>query len=564
MKSSAPSLPLLAIACLAFATQAATVSLPDYEPQGAYIDTIRFLRLALKEPRFWNRGDVHAVNVRPDAPRTRLHYKVWMQKQPAPLVIILPGLGGHYANLAPSVLAETVYRQGMSALLVSSTFNWEFVLNGSSVAAPGFTPVDAQDLYRALLIIVNDATNRYRRAQPTQLMLLGFSLGALNALYLAELDQGEQRLGFSRILAVNPPVNLVYALHQLDQFYSIWTNWSAAELEQRKNKAVAIYNSLFDKFAPKPTNGFLVPIDDDEAKFAIGYTFRRALGETIKAIHSRTNFGILSTPYKSSKTRFLDKEIERYGYYDYVMSFVRKAHPDAWQSLQDLNQKASLWRIQPTLASDPRILVLHTRNDFLLSDFDRDWLATVLRDRMLFFDEGGHLGNLYRQEVQDVIANWLAGNPVPALSMSSPASFAPVRAETVAPTPAPAPAFLRAEPVTASAPVRAEAVAPAPAPAPAAAAQPGADGIIPVTGIIRMDGSSASAPAAQPASQPAAQPVTRPAAPAKPAAPPAPATAPAPPPPSQKSSTVDLYEQQADKAISGPREDMVIEYYEED
>lgn len=556
MKSFACSLSLLAIACLALAAQAASVSLPGYEPQGPYIDTIRFLRLALKEPRFWNRGDVHAVNVRPDAPRTRLHYKVWMQKQPAPLVIILPGLGGHYANLAPSVLAETIHRQGMSALLVSSTFNWEFVLNGSSVAAPGFTPVDAQDLYRALQLIVNDATNRYRRAQPTQLMLLGFSLGALNALYLAELDQGEQRLGFSRILAVNPPVNLVYALHQLDQFYSIWTNWSAAELEQRKNKAVAIYNSLFDRFAPKPTNGFLVPIDDDEAKFAIGYTFRRALGETIKAIHSRTNFGILSTPYKSSKTRFLDKEIEHYGYYDYVMSFVRKAHPDAWQTLQDLNQKASLWRIQPTLARDPRILVLHTRNDFLLSDLDRDWLASVLRDRILFFDEGGHLGNLYRQEVQDVIAHWLAGEPVPALTLSSPASFPPVRAETVAPTPAPAPAFVRAEPVTAAAPVRVEAVVPAPAPAPAAGSQPAADGIIPVTGIIRMDGSPAPAPAAQPA--------TRPASPAKPAAPSAPAATPAPPPPSQKSPTVEYYEQQADKVISGPREDMVIEYYEED
>lgn len=558
MKSSAASLPLLAIACLAFATQAATVSLPDYEPQGAYIDTIRFLRLALKEPRFWNRGNVHAVNVRPDAPRTRLHYKVWMQKHPAPLVIILPGLGGHYANLAPSVLAETVHRHGMSALLVSSIFNWEFVLNGSSTAVPGFTPVDVQDLYRALHIILNDATNRYRRAQPTQLMLLGFSLGALNALYLAELDQGEPRLGFSRILAVNPPVNLVYALHQLDQFYSIWTNWSAAELEQRKNKAVAIYNSLLDKFAPKPTNGFLVPIDDDEAKFAIGYTFRRTLGETIKAIHSRTNFGILSTPYRASKTRFLDKEIERYGYYDYVMSFVRKAYPDAWLTLQDLNQKASLWRIQPTLASDPRILVLHTRNDFLLSDFDRDWLATVLRDRILFFDEGGHLGNLYRQEVQDVIATWLAGEPVPALSMSSPASFAPVRAEPVAPTPAPEPAFPRAEPVTAAAPPRAETITPPPTPPTTPNA---ADGIIPITDIIRMDASPAPAPAAQPATQPSA----RPAPPAKPAPPTAPAATPAsPPPPPQKSSAVEFYEQQADKAISGPREDMVIEYYEED
>jgi len=540
MKSSAPLLTSIAAACLALALQAATVSLPDYAPQGLYIDTIRFLRLALKEPRFWNRGDVHTVNVRPEAPRSRLHYKVWMQKYPAPLVIILPGLGGNYANLAPSVLAETVFRQNMSAVLISSSFNWEFVLNASSSGVPGFTPFDAQDVYRALQIIINDATNRYHRAQPTQLMLLGFSLGALNALYIADIDQREQRLGLSRILAINPPVNLVYALQQLDQFYSIWTNWSAAELEQRKNKAVAIYNATFDKYAPKGSNSYELPIDDEEAKFAIGYTFRRALSETIKSIHSRTNFGILSTPYKSSKTRFLDKEIERYGYYDYVMTFVRHAYPSQWNDVRDLNNRASLWAIQSTLASDPRLLVLHTRNDFLLSDFDRDWLASVLGDRILFFQEGGHLGHLYRQEVQDVIANWLGGQPVPALAQgtSTPASFP--RAEPATPL------SVRAEPVTTAAPVRAETVMPAtPVPAPPPAA---ADGIIPISDIIRMD--SVPAPAAT-----TATPVNS----AAPATPAAPATS----PPSSKSN-VQFYEEQADNVIGGPRDDMVIEYYEEE
>ncbi|MCX7846430.1 MAG: hypothetical protein N2595_00130 [bacterium] len=560
----------LALAWAALSLSAASISLPDYQPQGPYIDTIRFLRLTLKDPRFWNRGNVHKINVRPEAPRSRLHYKVWMQKVPAPLVIILPGLGGNYANLAPSVLAEAVYRQGMSALLISSAFNWEFLLNASSSGVPGFTPADAQDIYHALHLIIHDVTNRYRRAQPTQLMLLGFSLGALDALYLAEIDQREQRLNFTRILSVNPPVNLVYAFHQLDQFYSIWTNWTPKELQQRKNKAVAIYNALFDKYAPKMTNGFDLPIDDDEAKFAIAYVFRRTLSETIKSIHSRTNFGILSTPFKASKTRFLDKEIERFGYYEYVMTFVRKAYPDQWQTLQDLNEKASLWRLQPLLASDQRILVLHTRNDFLLTDYDRDWLASLLGNRILFFNEGGHLGNLYRQEVLDLISSWLAGAPIPALHTS-----------TATAPPVPATPIVRAEPVTAGFP-RAEAVVPEPAaetnlpppalptpPTPTSPAPPASLGLIPVTGIVPLNATSAP-PAATPLATtniPSVSPTSpQPAHPTKPAAPSTQTPSPPPTPvkESPKPSPVRYYEEQSDRAIGGPRDDMVIEYYEEE
>lgn len=543
------------------AVTATVISLPDFESQGPYVDTIRFLRLTLKDDRFWNRGDVYKINVRPDAPRTRLHYKVWMQKYPTPLVIILPGLGGNYANLAPSVLAEAVYRANMSALLISSTFNWEFVLNGSSSGVPGYTPADAQDVYRALQIILHDVTNRYRRAQPTQLMLMGFSLGALNALYIADIDQRERALNLSRILAINPPVNLVYALQQLDAFYSIWTNWTPKELELRKNKAVAIYNALFDRYAPKPTNGFLFTIDVDEAKFAIGYTFRRALSETIKSIHARTNWGILSTPFRSSKTRFLDKEIERYGYYDYVMTFVRKAYPTEWETLRELNEKASLWRIQPTLATDPRILVLHTRNDFLLSDYDRDWLATVLGNRILFFEEGGHLGNLYRQEVLDVIANWLAGEPIPALSVAAtptqtitPALIVPAEPVTSA--------FPRVEPVVSDAVEQVQ--------VPASAPPSTTEGLIPVGGIVPMDSASVPPPHTTPTVAPPVRaetlaPTNVPAASQQEASPrtitptpPAPVTAPPP------SSPIRSYEEEADRTIGGPREDLMIEYYEEE
>jgi hypothetical protein len=44
-----------------------------------------------------------------------------------------------------------------------------------------------------------------------------------------------------------------------------------------------------------------------------------------------------------------------------------------------------------------------------LTDYDRDWLSGVLDDRLTIYSHGGHLGYLYRKEVQQDIVNALQG-----------------------------------------------------------------------------------------------------------------------------------------------------------
>ena len=361
--------------------------LPDYPSQDRYVDTLRYITLAPRNSRFAHWGDVRDVKVLPQEPKAAYSYKLWLQDQPAPLVVLLPGLGGHWASRGTAGLAEPLYQAGFSVAALSSAFNWDFVKNASTMVVPGYTPQDARDVYNVLQHVVADIAKKYGAQRVSDVRLCGFSLGGLHAVFLADLDARERRLNFTRVVAINPPVNLFYCLNTLDYFYSTWTNWPAAELEQRKNAAIKFYHAVMDSGTDLTATNLALPVTGEEAQFAIGYTFRRTLSETIKAIRERATFGILETPLGYT-TRFLEKEIERYSYGNYVQTFLKAAYSNEWGrvfTLTNVNLQASLPAVQTTLRSNAKLTVLHNIDDFLLSGYDWRWLRAVLGDKLLLF-----------------------------------------------------------------------------------------------------------------------------------------------------------------------------------
>jgi len=422
-----------------------TYELAGYASQDPCVDSVRFALMTLKNQKFYSKGDRLRVNVLTNRPGSTLTYKVWLQKQPAPLVVLIPGLGGHCASLAPAVLAEALFNHGLSILVVSSPFNWDFVQNGSSTMVPGFTPQDARDLYDALQVILANVDKDYGAGRVTRKLLVGYSLGALDALFISDLDAHEQRLQFERIVAVSPPVNLLYGLKQLDDYYLAWTNLARAGIEKKKDDVVGFYEKqIRTPQTPEAGASNVVPVTSDEAQMAVGMVFHRSLGEVIKAIHERKDFGFLKTPYKSNRTRFLEKEIERFNYANYLMTFVKAAHSNVWKdgfTSKDLNKRASLPAIQASLASNDRVRVIHSRDDILLTEYDRSWLGTVLGERVVFLDHGGHLGFLYRDDVLEFIACQLGHGTNPLREASAPvlvAALPPAAAATNGPSAGPA------------------------------------------------------------------------------------------------------------------------------
>lgn len=391
------------------------IHLSDFPSQNKYIDSVRFKLLAPRDHDFYRDDTRRKIKGLLPNEKSALSYRLWMQKKPAPLVIIIPGLGGNDAATVPTGLAEQLYNSGCSVVIISNPFNWEFAKNASRKITPGYPPQDAQDIYRALIKIIEDIHQKYGDKKITETILAGYSLGAINTLFIALLDSYEHDINFSRYVALNPPVNLLYGMIKLDEMYAIWHTWPKDKLISAKNRAVSFYDGLRSgKVAPQKP----LPFTAEEAQFAIGFVFRTSLGELIKAINQRHDFGIIKAKQSAFSREAFEKEVEGYGYLKYVDTFVRAAYSNTLYGdtfdLRQLNRTGSLPALQKMLSTHPHIRIIHTTNDFLLTNNDRQWLNTVMGERITFFDAGGHLGYFSSPQAMEYIVETIKGEEIAA------------------------------------------------------------------------------------------------------------------------------------------------------
>jgi ribonuclease R len=91
---------------------------------------------------------------------------------------------------------------------------------------------------------------------------------------------------------------------------------------------------------------------------------------------------------------------------EYARELLAPCYPD--KTAGELFADSHLHSIEKTLRDSDRIRVFHTADDFLADDSEKAWLDSVLKERITWFSNGGHLGNLYFQQVLDAIV--AAGN----------------------------------------------------------------------------------------------------------------------------------------------------------
>ncbi|RPJ31006.1 MAG: hypothetical protein EHM17_15885, partial [Verrucomicrobiaceae bacterium] len=217
-------------------THAVAPGTPDMRLRGPVdMPTLQTLGISLircKDRDFPLRGREMSVRV-PATGRTA-PFNVWLQKQPAPLVYINPGLGGHRLSLTQLSLAEFLYQNGFSVVVTSSVFHPEFMERAATTGLPAYPPADSADLLALLAAI--DA--RLERRHPGLLgprALVGFSMGGFHALNLAAREKnhpaGSPR--FERYVAINPPVDLHRGISALDRFVNAPAAWPENEREAR-------------------------------------------------------------------------------------------------------------------------------------------------------------------------------------------------------------------------------------------------------------------------------------------------------------------------------------------
>jgi hypothetical protein len=160
----------------------------------------------------------------------QLKFTYWLQPKNAPIVYIVPGLGAHRMSSTALALAELVYKNGFSAVCISSAFHSEFMEHASTAALPAYLPVDGHDVHVAL----TEIDRRLQSLYPNRLgekVLMGYSMGALQSLYIAATETTNQMplVVFDRYVAFNTPVRLMHGMSMLDDFYRAPLQWPEAE-----------------------------------------------------------------------------------------------------------------------------------------------------------------------------------------------------------------------------------------------------------------------------------------------------------------------------------------------
>lgn len=371
------------------------------EPDKATLETLQTVFFTFQDPEFPNHSTTKSVRI--PATGKDLKFTFWLQPGSANVVYIVPGLGGHRLAETSLALAELVFKNGFSAVVISSPFNSEFMEHASTVALPAYLPVDGHDLHVAL----TEIDRRLHKLYPGRLgnkALMGYSMGALETLFIAANAPTNSLLKFDRYVALNTPVRMAQGISKLDEFYRAPLDWPVAErsndLENVFLKVAALSRSTL---TPQTT----LPFSAIESKFLIGLTFRLVLRDMIYSSQERNNQGVLHHAIDNFRRDPLYQEILQFSFQDYFDKFAIPYYSPrniGEPTATAMETSGDLRTYETGLRANPDIRIITNQNDFLLTDADLLWLrATFAPEQLTVFDQGGHLGNLFNPAVQKSI-----------------------------------------------------------------------------------------------------------------------------------------------------------------
>jgi ABC-type transporter lipoprotein component MlaA/pimeloyl-ACP methyl ester carboxylesterase len=379
----------------------------DFQVKGkqdeASLETLESVFFTYQDPDFPGRGKTRSALI--PATGQRLKFTFWLQPGKANVVYIVPGLGSHRLAENSLALAELVYKNGFSAVCISSPFNSEFMETASTAALPAYLPVDGHDLHVAL----TEIDHRLHMLYPDRLgnrALMGYSMGAFDSLYVAATEPTNQSslVKFDRIVAINTPVRLAQGISKLDEFYRAPLDWPETNrTDNIENTFLKV--AALSKVTLTPRSS--LPFSAIESKFLIGMTFRFMLRDIIYSSQRRNNQGILHHSIHNFRREPVYQEILQYSYQDYFEKFATpyyRTHGLGLTAAEALQKAGDLRMYEAGLRANPDIRVIVNENDFLLTDEDLVWLrATFTPQQLTVFKRGGHLGNLTNLTVQKSI-----------------------------------------------------------------------------------------------------------------------------------------------------------------
>jgi hypothetical protein len=349
---------------------------------------------------------------------TKMHYRLAEQPGKAPLIFIIAGTGTPYSSSTPDYLKKLFYGAGYHVVQLSSPTSFDFIVSASSTATPGLSRDDAADMYHAMQAIRAE----HRDLEVSDFHLTGYSLGALNAAFISEMDETKQSFNFKRVLLLNPPVNLYTSVSNLDklvqtQVKDIDDTTTFYELVLAKltryfqSKGYIDINEamLFDFQNSKEQ------LSNEQLAMLIGTVFRFASADiafTSDLINRRGLITPVGTPIKegTSLTPFFKSAL----HCDFDCYMNEQLMP-MWQArnnggdISQLIDQVSLYALSDYLKNSSKIAVMHNADDIILGPGDIGFLRNTFGDRLTLYPYGGHCGNLNYRVNSDAMLEFFRG-----------------------------------------------------------------------------------------------------------------------------------------------------------
>ncbi|MGD2137298.1 MAG: alpha/beta fold hydrolase [Gammaproteobacteria bacterium] len=339
------------------------------------------------------------------------------QDGPAPLVFVIAGTGAAYNSPKTVFLMNTFYRAGYHVITISSPTMPAFMAAASTYNLPGMTNHDAEDLYRVMLKALDTVGEEI---DITAVHVTGYSLGGLDAAFVGNLDRQRREINFSKVLMINPPVDLHTSLSILD---SIIPNYRRAHPEATGEK---VFDDIFNRLAGyfKDTGGVsfgpetiyniqksdqALPVTDVKLLVGLSFLFSSAdFAFTADALN-HTGWIIPADEFYNPLSGDLNQWYKRSLHWNFLSYFDRMIEP--WwfahypgDTREDINRKVSLYAVEDYLRSDESVGVMHNRDDIAIAPGDIEYLETLMGERAMIYPRGGHCGNLaYRDNVTEML-----------------------------------------------------------------------------------------------------------------------------------------------------------------
>ena len=342
--------------------------------------------------------------------RNKYSFNLLKQKGEAPLLFLMPGLGGTPNGGMVSALAEVLHQQGFHVVVLTNPFTWQFSLSSSETGLSGYIPRDARDTYEVLKQIQKHLQTKMK-LKISEYSLAGYSLGALNTAFLAKYDAQEKVFNFKKVLLINPPMSLFDNLQTLDQFFMLGVGWSERMQGYIISKLIDVAPKLSQMLASGATIEEIqkvLGLNQKQIKWVIGAQFRQSLADVIFTSQQVHDLGKLKIPATEYRRSMRLKEALRFGYVDYLRDFVAPEILINSPELHDVEgvlYSADLKSLSTFLQTQNNIYLMHNENDFLFNkERDMTFVEEAFPGRNFIYPVGGHRGNiLFPQNLQDII-----------------------------------------------------------------------------------------------------------------------------------------------------------------